>query len=155
MYMVAVWHGLKSWMNSVVMWPLWFSIFFFYFGNGCHPVRTCLTSACRCLNWTHCSKCLLCWSAAKSSSCCFSWRNSSRSWTRVAMSTSLSHSSSTPAKTKRYVCHWSSSQKSRWIMHGFWVFKQTRSFLWRSITDVALKKWLMTDNSQKHKSSQI
>jgi len=62
--------------------------------------RTCLTSACRCLTWTHCSKCLLCCSAARSNSCCFSWRNSSRSWTRVDMSTSLSHNSSTPAKSR-------------------------------------------------------
>ena len=60
---------------------------------GC---ATCLTSACRCLSWTHCSRCLRCCSAAKSSSCCFSWRNSSKSWTLVAMSTSRSHSSSTP-----------------------------------------------------------
>lgn len=58
--------------------------------------NTCLTSACRCLSWTHCSRCLRCCSAARSNSCCFSWRNSSRSWTRVAMSTSLSHNSSTP-----------------------------------------------------------
>lgn len=62
-------------------------------------IHTCLTSACRCLNWTHCSKCLLCCSAARSNSCCFSWRNSSRSWTRVAMSTSRSHNSSTPAES--------------------------------------------------------
>lgn len=65
---------------------------------------TCLTSACRCLSWTHCSRCLRCCSAAKSSSCCFSWRNSSKSWTRVAMSTSRSHSSSTPGwKTRNRI----------------------------------------------------
>lgn len=75
----------RSLLNTVVL-------FFFLF-----QVRTCLTSACKCLNWTHCSRCLLCCSAARSNSCCFSWRNSSRSWTRVAMSTSLSHNSSTPA----------------------------------------------------------
>lgn len=58
---------------------------------------TCFTSACRWRSCTHCSRCFRCCSAAKSSSCCFSWRNSSKSWTRVAMSTSLSQSSSTPA----------------------------------------------------------
>lgn len=67
------------------------------------PTRTCLTSACRCRSCTHCSRCLRCCSAATSSSCCFSWRNSSRSWTRVAMSTSLSQSSSTPGISQLFI----------------------------------------------------
>lgn len=65
-------------------------------GLSPHSLHTCLTSACRCRSCTHCSRCLRCCSAARSSSCCFSCRNSSRSCTRVAMSTSRSHSSSTP-----------------------------------------------------------
>ena len=64
--------------------------------------RTCLTSACRCRSCTHCSRCLRCCSATTSSSCCFSCRNSSRSWTRVAMSTSRSQRSSTPANRQAF-----------------------------------------------------
>lgn len=104
--------SVLSWLKSRLCEP---SSFVTCFVRKCHclpvslcgpfllQVHTCLTSACRCLNWTHCSRCLRCCSAARSSSCCFSWRNSSRSWTRVAMSTSLSHNSSTPAHNGHFI----------------------------------------------------
>lgn len=57
---------------------------------------TCLTSAWRCRSCRHCSNLLWVWSALSSSSCCFSWRNSSSSWTCVARSMSFSQISSMP-----------------------------------------------------------
>ena len=66
---------------------------------------TCLTSACRCRSCRHCSNLLWVWSALSSSSCCFSWRNSSSSWTCVARSMSFSQISSMPA-TCRERDHW-------------------------------------------------
>lgn len=60
---------------------------------------TCFTSACRWRSCRVCSRrvCVCC--ALRSTSCCFSWRNSSSSWTWEARSMSFSAVSSIPVHT--------------------------------------------------------
>lgn len=62
---------------------------------------TCLTSAWRCRSWRHCSRRLWVCSALSSSSCCFSWRNSSSSCTWAARSMSFSQINSIPDLKKQ------------------------------------------------------